>query len=215
MKRHQKIRLTSKELDQRKILEELLTFSGTAEGWERRPGGIHAESLGLGEHCSIVCLRPPAAALYFMAETRNRKGVELTNITPRDTDELPMKEYNEVARRFAVDFRRHCRDRIPVRVSISSEDRGLEAAISGKKCRSFFEHYLHAHPLSGHPSDLEKLDRFTCSAFRYGGKCDTLALEQYLREDLGWEERAAREVCRRIDIGLAVLYEDRHFPIRL
>jgi len=206
MKRLQKIRLTSGELDQREILEVLLTFSDTAEGWERRPGGIHAESLGVGEHCSIVCLHPPAAALFFMAETGKRKGVRVTNIIPRDTDELSMKEYNSFARRFAADFRRHCRARIPIRVSITSEDRGLEAAISGERSRRYFEDYVRAHTvLTHHPADIDRLDRFICAAHRFGGRCDPDDIAQYLREDLQWPVQDAKSVRDRIRIGLSLL----------
>lgn len=212
MKRHQVIRLTSGELDQRGILEALLTFSGTAEGWERRPGGIHAESFGLGEHCSIVGLHPPAAALFFMAETGKRKGVRLTNIIPRDTDHLPMEEYNQVARRFAADFRRHCRGRIQIRVSISSEDRGLEAAISGERSRRYFEDYVRAHTvLTHHPADIDRLDLFICAAHRFGGRCDPDDIAQYLREDLQWPDRDAKSVRDRIRIGLSLLGVNSRF----
>jgi hypothetical protein len=212
MKRHQEVRLTSRELGKREILEQVLTFARSTDDWESSPKGIHDASAGVGESCSIICLHSPATALFFVAGDGKRKGVVLTNIIPRDTDYLPLEEYNPVARRFAADFRRHCRNRIQIRVFITPEDRGLEAAISGKKCQKYFEDYCRPTTvLTHHPSDIDRLNIFICAAHRFGGRCDPDAIAMYLQEDLQWPKPDAKMVRDRIHMGLDLLQAHRRF----
>lgn len=134
-----------------------------------------------------------------------------TNIVPRDKDHLPLREYNIIAQRFYAEFSHYCRGKIAVKVSITPEDRGLDAAICGAKCRRIFESYLRGHPLSFHPADIETLDTFTCAVHRYNSRCDTYAIGQYLKEDLGWKDRDAMFVEERIRVGLDILRVNRRF----
>ena len=212
MKRHQEVRLSSPHLSARQILEAAVRFAQESDGWEPHPNGIREAGMGVGEHCVIVSLRPPAAGIALVAEDGNPKAVHVTNIVPRDTDELTFAEYNAIARLFHEALRSYGREqKLALKVTITPEDRGLEVAISGAKCRRYFEDYLHGFPQTHHPSDVARLDAFICAVHRYGSRCDPDGVAQHLREAHGWPESDARFVRDRIRTGLDILRADRRF----
>ena len=212
MKRHQEVRLTSTCLSARQILETAVRFAQESEGWKPHPNVIQAAGMGIGKHCVIVSLRPPAAGVALVAEARHPKAVRVTNIFPRDKCELPFAEYNAIARQLHEALRAYCRKRkVALKVTITPEDRGLEVAISGAKCRRYFGDYLHGFPRTHHPSDVERLDVFICAVHRYKSRCDPDGVAQYLREARGWSESDARFVRDRIRAGLEILRVDRRF----
>jgi hypothetical protein len=136
--------------------------------------------------------------------------MHLTNIVPRETDELDIPAYNSFALQFYKDFRGWK----PKNVSITctSQDCELKDVISGKKTRSFFESYLSHYPTTFHPSDIYNLDVFICAAHRFSkSRVDTHRLFQYLTEKLSWDKKHAELCCSRIDAGLDILKVNRRF----
>ena len=55
-----------------------------------------------------------AAGVALVAERRNPKAVRVTNIFPRDKDELPFAEYNAIARQLHEALRAYCRAGVAV-----------------------------------------------------------------------------------------------------
>lgn len=209
MKQFQKIRLSSRDLSVQEVMEAAMGFAQESDGWLPHPEFVSTKSVT--EKYSLVCLEPPIAVVALAEEYSNRKSVQVANIVPRDVSCLKIAEHNQIAQRFVTDFKRYCRGRIPIKITITPEDCGLETAISGKTCRKYFNNFLNHHPLSHHAYDVERLDVFICSVHRYRSYCNEDTIMHYLQSDLGWKKQDAQLVRDRIRIGLEVLRVNQRF----
>ena len=73
----------------------------------------------------------------------------MANIVPHEVRELNMGQYNEYARRCATDLKSFIKlDKIPISVSISNEEIGLEKIITSPRARDFFNRYIGGYPTS-------------------------------------------------------------------
>ncbi len=173
--------------------------------------GLVEESI-TAAHCMVISKASPAAGIALYAEHSNKFAVHVTNIVPRDKSELILSEYNLIAGVFAEAFRKFIRlKRIGIRIQLTEEERGLDAAIPGKKCQNWFARYLQGYPLSFHPDDVENLDFFICALHRFARKPDPDAIAQYLICDLKWKINDATFVQERIRTGLDILRANKRF----
>lgn len=163
-----------------------------------------------GPAAMVLCLKPgcqSAAVALANIKKEQLRRLRVTNIVPVQCGQLSVEEYNAIATAFASDLRQYVRDsKCGVTVEFTTGDKGLADIIPGKRTRDFFESYLNAHPLSFHPSDLQRLDVFICSLVWYGSKVNTHDVHSYLVGDLGWPVEKAALVRDRIETGLAVLH---------
>ena len=75
-----------------------------------------------------------------------------------------------------------------------------------KKILMNFENFLNMHPLSYHPLDIERLDKFICSIPRYSRKKISLNyLSEYLRVKRNWQESDISWCINRITTGLEII----------
>lgn len=137
----------------------------------------------------------------------------LANIVPKHVSQIFIKEYNEIASRFAENFGQFAKERkLGVRIFTTSDKLTLAVAIPGKKTRELFTRYLALYPTSYHRCDIDRLDTFICAAFRYCRKnIDVDRLRRYLVEILKWEHKDASWCCDRIETGLDILRVNKRF----
>ncbi|MDX2226216.1 MAG: hypothetical protein SFY92_03840 [Verrucomicrobiae bacterium] len=139
--------------------------------------------------------------------------MHITNIVPQAASEIDISTYNSFASALASDLISFSRTtKAPLRIRCTSAEFTLEDIIPATKTRSLFERFLAHHPTSYHPTDVRRLDAFTCAAFRYSRRgLDCNRLQRYLVEVLHWSYEDAEWCCNRITAGLEVLEVDRDF----
>ncbi|MBN9206678.1 hypothetical protein [Methylibium petroleiphilum] len=121
----------------------------------------------------------------------------MTNIVPLVQYELDVDQYNAVASAFARMLRSQARaEKRDLRVTLTKDTIGLDDVVTGKHPTRFFRQFLGAHPLSGHPSDVDRLHKFICSVSRFSKKAFKLdAFQVLLVEELNWPAEKA-QWCR-------------------
>lgn len=121
-----------------------------------------------------------------------------------------MPETNAAVRQFLKDFRTYIREtRLSLRVEATSDDAKLSTVIPSMRARRVFELFLSQYPLSGHPSDEERLNFFICTVFRCRAEINPDEIAKFLREDREWSERDASQIASRIWQGLDLLDVNR------
>lgn len=162
-----------------------------------------------GPAAMILCLKQgfPSAAIALASRGKGQaRRLGVTNIVPTQGGQLSLDEYNSIAAAFVSDLKQYARKfKCGLTVLFKKAEKGLADIIPGKKTRKFLESYLHGHPLSFHPSDVQRLDVFICSLVWYGSKVSSHDVHDYLTDDLGWPREKAVFVRDRIETGLAVL----------
>ena len=137
--------------------------------------------------------------------------LEVTNIFPAEAGHIGMKEANEIAMQFAAalaTFSKHTRNKL--RVEVGTDQLDASAFFRDRRLLTMFNRLLVANPKSTHPSDILRIDLFTCGLFRYyRGTFYAERLVSLLMQDYKWSEDDARRCSTRIDIGLDVLKVSR------
>lgn len=213
MKVHQEVYLKSKSLTADEIVDAFRRFAQQTTGWTFMDEQSEDYTRHVGSPSCMLLLDDshfdPAVGLTEKTDS----VYYVANIVPGKAGHIPMMEYNALAKRFAVDFRRFARSKkVPISVLLSNEDAGLKDIIPSPKVREFFERYLLAYPTSYHAKDIERLDVFVCAASRYCRKrVDLDRLQRYLIEDLNWSAKDAQWCRDRIETGLDILAVNRRF----
>lgn len=208
MKRHRDITVSSPSLDAAALARYIEYFGQRATNWECPLDQSQAYERACGEPSCRVVVK--AAELEHAAVSLSKVGpnaLRKTNIVPLDLYELDIDQYNAIVTEFSKALRKQISiDKNDIRVSISKASATLTDIVTGKYPAKFFRQYLGAHPLSGHPSDVERLDKFICSIARYSKKpFDFQSFQYLLVEELGWSEVQAKECRSRVEIGLEIL----------
>lgn len=168
---------------------------------------------GINSVCCMIADTSSAVYPGLAFAASGDASLYLANIVPKHVSQIFIKEYNEIASRFADSFGQFVKERkLGIRIITTSDELTLEAAIPGKKTREFFTRYLALHPTSYHRNDIDRLDTFICDAFRYCRKnIDVDRLRRYLIEVLKWEQKDANWCCDRIETGLDILRMNRRW----
>ena len=214
MKRHRDITVSSPSLDAAALARYVESFADRTPNWNcpREKSQAYERACGEPSCCVVVNAKGLGHASVSMSKS-GTNALRKTNIVPLDLYQLDIDQYNAIAAEFSKALRRQVgQDKKDVRVSISKGSASLADIVTGKYPTQYFRQYLGAHPLSGHPSDVDRLDQFICSLARYSKKpFDLNAFEYLLVEELGWSEAQA-ETCRsRVEIGLEVLATYKRF----
>jgi hypothetical protein len=163
--------------------------------------------------CCVVTDEPGLQRSAVHLSEHRPGSLRLTNIVPLILYELDIDQYNAVASAFARMLRSQARaDKRDLRVSLTKDTIRLDDVVTGKYPARFFRQFLAAHPLSGHPSDVDRLDKFICSVSRFSKKAFELdAFQSLLVEELNWPEEKAHWCRSRVEIGLEVLAAYKRF----
>lgn len=221
MHRYCELRITSRTLDENEIIDFVETFAQSTPGWSypKEKSREYATLCGVPSCCLIhepTALPKAAIHLTLYKSRRTANGVYAPNIIPLDCSSLTTSEYNGIAQRFARELRFRARKKdVPIQVLLSKSKLGLRDIIGGKVAWRLFQRYIRLFPESAHPSDLARLDAFTCALFRYS-RCrfDLESFEFLLSEELGWSGAMASRCRARVEIGLDVLAARREFNPR-
>lgn len=214
MKRHREITISSPSLDAAALARYVESFAHTAKNWGCPLEKSQSYEQACGEPSCCVVVKAAGlehAAVHFSKTGPN--ALRKTNIVPLDLYELDIDQYNAIATEFSKALRKRAGiDKKDIRVSISKATASLSDIVTGSYPTKFFNQYIGAYSVSGHPSDVERLDQFICSLSRYSKKpFDFHAFQHLLVEELGWSEAQA-ETCRsRVEIGLDVLATNKRF----
>ena len=209
MKTHQQIYIDASAINQDKIINIVKGFCAASESWEYLPiesSSYQRDSEQLS--CCIEDKHKNGIVSSFIAITKMKGAVfYIPNIVPRGNSTISIEDYNHIAKRFGMEFRQFLRiSRLPITVKIPRPITRINHIITAGLARKKFLSFIAAYPLCFHPSDIERLDRFTCLFHRYSRSALNLsALEQYLKEDEGWAEQDASWCCDRIRTGLDVI----------
>ena len=138
-----------------------------------------------------------------------------TELSDREEDERKVtQERNRIAQHFYNATKSYFKKiGTGISVRITTDEIGLAHVISGATTREYFQDFLSHYPSSRHPSDIKRLDRFTCALSRFRCEVDLDLLKRFLMEDCQWAEDTARYCIERIDTGLEILEVNRNFPI--
>lgn len=214
MKKYRDIVLVSSNLDAHAIARYIEMFAERTSGWVfPREQSVDYEEMCQKPSCCIVIANGvlPRAAIHITKKRDN--SLYVPNIIPLDESKLGLDRYNAIAIEFARSIREDSKKtKTQIVVNLSKGDIKLADVVTGKISKRLLERYLSQYPLSHHPSDIDRLDTFICSLFRYGKKpFDFEVFEYLLAEELGWSQSDA-EWCRmRVEIGLEVLAANKKF----
>ncbi len=212
MEVYREVLLKSKLISDHDLVDFLKKFAQQNSNWSLMGPESDEYSLHAGAESCVLFYEDGRYHPAF-AVTKKVEGIYyLANIVPRD-EEIPMSEYNSLARMFALDFRRFvAKNNISISVMLSNGRASLKNIITSKLVLELFERYLCLNPTSYHPNDIERLDLFICAVSRYSRKqLDIDELRRYLIEELNWSLEDAEWCYNRIRIGLDVLAVHKTF----
>lgn len=195
------------------FISALKAFATNVDKWNYLDSQSNEYASVIGEpSCAILRIgnvHNPAVAIT------NKSGNTffIANIVPKEIGQISMHEYNQIARDFARDLRRHAKNAgLRLVVKTTSESIRLSGIITGEKCRGLFEKYLNLHPLSYHPLDIKRLDTFICCLSRHTkNRVDLALLKRWLIQEKGWSDKDASWCIDRINTGIDILDANRKY----
>jgi len=208
-----KVSISSHYPDHNDLIRALSELGKAEKGWEYLEEQSKEYASLTGEpSCAILRVGDPHFPAVAITN-KNGNTFYVANIVPKESGQMTMGEYNQVARDFAHDLRKYAgKNNLELTVKTTKETVGLKEIITGKKCRELFERYINLYPTSYHDLDIERLDTFICCLSRYARKhVDLELLKGWLRQEKEWAEKDAEWCVNRIDIGLSVLAVNKKF----
>lgn len=200
------LKIQGPKLASTELVGVIREFCSCSERYSYMPEESENYSLHIGKPaCEIHAIYKEPFPLLAFAEQNS--GLYLTNIVPKTVSQIGIVEYNQFLDSFAEEFKIFVKERSGrVRVVTSSGTLILEEIISSELARTHFVYFLNNHPLSRHPLDVARLDKFICVASSYSRKpLDLDLLQRYLQEVEGWNAADAGWCIDRVRIGLDVL----------
>lgn len=196
------------------LIDRLREFASQSLDWSFDESRSEEYSRNLMDSVGCILLLKDDKWSPAFAVCEERLGhCHLANIVPKETGAIPHQEYNSLARRFFSDVGEWSRlTKKGLRLSISKTDLELEDIISAKIPRKLFLTFLNNYPLSYHPMDIQRLDRFICGVLRYSQKTIHWDhLREYLLKKKGWPESNIDWCINRIEMGIEIIEEYKRF----
>lgn len=200
------LKIRGSKLSPEQLVEIIRKFCSESQNHDYMKEASEQYSLHISAPaCDIHAVYREPFPLLAFAESNG--GLYLTNIVPKTVSEIGISEYNSFLGEFAKEFRAYVKGRPEkIRILTTSGTLELEEIISSELARKRFLDFLNNYPLSRHPLDIERLDKFTLVLSSYSRKpLDLDLLRRYLVEVVGWEVKDARWCTDRIQTGLDVL----------
>lgn len=212
MKVHQEVTISSKTLEDEEVVSVIEYFCRDIPGWifAASESAEYARACDQPSCCVIFSHNDIEKSAIHLKK-RNPRRFYIPNIVPMEVEKLSLDQYNMVASKFASDLRGYLRkSQIPISVSLSKPNIGVSDVIPGKLPRKLFDRFMSGYPTSYHPSDISRLDQFTCSLARYSRRSLNFErFERLLIEDYGWNPSDADRCRSRVETGIEVITEYR------
>ncbi|WP_077343672.1 hypothetical protein [Pseudocolwellia agarivorans] len=196
------------------IINDLREFSSLQSDWVFDEEKSKSYSLALPESIGCVFTYSYDGQLHGIALSEVKaKHIQISNITPEKSCRISTKEYNEIATAFYKTVKEwNKQKKKQLKLSISNINPELSEIITAKIPRKAFESYLNNHPLSYHPNDISRLNKFICAVARYSRKnINWEHVGKFLVEQHGWSMENVNTCLNRINIGLEVISEYKRY----
>lgn len=214
MECYRDVNVSSTTLSADALARYIESFAERASDWEFPTEKSLEYEKRCGEpSCCVIYTHDtlPRAAIHLTRKAP--QALYVTNIVPLVLHKLTYDQYNSIALTFARSLRfRSKSDGLNIRVSMSRVSINLSNIVTGKIPAKLFKQYLGVYPLSYHPSDINRLDKFICAISRFSRKPFNLdALQHLLVEELKWSLEDAKWCRGRVETGLEVLQVYKRF----
>lgn len=185
----------------------------TASPWRYdAEGSANAERNALGDKGILIFERSaadklPAARLVLWPQDG---GYYVPNVTPVQSGELTISEYNAVLADFAEAVAKPMARRFGFTVSMTSANQNLddwltpEAAVALRR----FSGAANKSTGASHPMDERRWFDFIIAVHRTGKRISSDYLARWLHEVEGWDERSAHNLAAEFERGIALLARD-------
>lgn len=197
------------------LIDALRRFCIDSSDWTFDEDRSAAYSKDLSESVGcVIIVDDQVTTKLGMALCEEKAGfIKIANIVPKETGSITTDRYNSVARAFYENLKKWSRTASAgLRLRISNTDPSLNEIISAKIPLQSFQRFLRNYPLSHHPKDVERLDRFICAVSRYSRKkIEWEYLGQYLEEKEHWPQEDTAWCLERIRTGLEVIAAYKRF----
>lgn len=175
-----------------------------------------AERNALGDKGVLVFERNatdglPAARLVLWPRD---SGYYVPNVTPVQTSELTISEYNAVLADFAETIAKPIGRRFGFTVSMTSASQNLENWLTPEAASALRRFSGAANKSTGanHPLDERRWFDFIIAVHRTGKRIGSDYLARWLHEVEGWDEQSAQDLAAEFERGISLL--DRDFETR-
>jgi hypothetical protein len=209
MKVYQEVHFDLAKTSEDDFLKCVIAFCESSRGWRWHEDKTGRLDRDVNESAFSVLYEEYDDSVSPLVHVARKEGkvFHITNVTPRaiSPNKISSHDYNMVAKRFGLDFRRFSKGRsLGISVYIPKADLSLRQIIKSKVARTAFERYL-SYPLRGHDCDDDPLHDFTCTLFRGNVHCSLEHLQRYVLEDCCFTSTEAEDFRRKVEIGLRVL----------
>lgn len=213
MRTYVDVLVVSRYGDNADFIDALRQFANSVEGWKYLESQSQDYASATGEPSCVIQKQNNSHSPAVAITKKSSKTFYIANIVPRESGQMSMQEYNQVASEFAGDLRAYGKSvGLQLAVKATSGLIWLKEILSGNKCRAMFVRYLNLHPTSYHPLDIERLDTFICCLSRHARKpTDLELLKGWLINDKGWSTKDANWCVERIEVGLTILRVNRKY----
>lgn len=190
------------------LIEKIKEFGKHSGAWiyDEERSNRYSENLAESKGCVLIYCKNEFIPGFAFCE-KKEGCIYIANIVPKETGQISIPEYNALSRKFYDEFRKWNRkEKNGIQINISKTELDLEDIITAKIPRKSFQRFLNMHPLSHHPYDIGRLDRFICSIARYSRKpINWNYLGEFLREKKNWSETNISWCLNRIETGLEII----------
>lgn len=216
MKVHQELRIGPLIGDQE---DRFISWIGEhlTAGWHRdvaREEELNRESER--KFYCFACEQSPersAARLFLtLADRRATSWLYVSNIVPREVQQLTFDQYNRILNEFEARFAKPAADSIGVRVELSSPEQSIEDWLSPESAKllTAFSHLANKSTGSAHPMDRERWFDFLIALHRSGENPNVGLLQRWLIEEEQWPDDIAFDLVCEYEFARGLL--DRFEP---
>jgi len=173
MKRFADVEFTNPNNNAEVIAQGLVAFVRTSKDWNflDEASAQYSHAVAGPALMAESAIDAESGIAVAIAERHGKLGkLEILNVVP-SKGQLSVEQYNGVAKRFVLGFRRYSRQHhLPVfaQYSVPTPPTSLHQIIRGNRTRRLFEHWLFpgsiwGTPTISHPNDIDRLDDFICA----------------------------------------------------
>lgn len=162
--------------------------------------------------CQRTADRAAAALFVTHADRRATSWLYVSNIVPREVQQLSLDEYNHILNEFATRFARPAADSLGIRVELSSPEQSIEDWLSSETAKRLKAFSRGANKLTGssHWADRERWYDFLIAIHRSRENPDVGLLQRWLIEEEKWPDDITSDLVSEYEFARGLL--DRFDP---